>query len=93
MITAMDTASKLDWSGWLKGIFGALISGGAGAVGGGFGAMVADPSQDFNIGKDGGVHHLLILMGVAFSISGIISLAKYLQIHPVPDTPGGKPNG
>src|ERR1039457_2324125 len=80
----LTTASKLDWAGWLLGIFGACISGGAGAIGGGFGAVIVDPSHDFTPGQ-GGTYHLLMLMGVAFLFSGIISLAKYLQTHPVPD--------
>lgn len=84
MVVALVTAKKLDWSGWVRGVLGALISGGAGAIGGGFGAVVADPSHDFTPGQ-GGTMHLLTLMGVAFLFSGIFSLAKYLQLHPVPD--------
>ena len=38
-------ASKLDWAGWLRGFFGALISGGAGAVGSGFGSIIVDPKR------------------------------------------------
>lgn len=78
------TAKRLDWPGWLLGVFGALISGGASAIAGGFGAIVIDPSHDFTPGM-GGTHHLLELMGVAFMFSGMISLAKFLQTHPVPD--------
>ena len=84
-ITMVATAQKLDWRGWILGVWGALVSGGAGAIGGGFGAMVADPSHDFTVGAPGGIHHLLLVMGVAFLFSGIVSLAKFLQIHPVPD--------
>lgn len=84
MITAIRCAQRLDWGGWVRGAVGALVSGGAGAVGGGFGAMFADPSHDFSIGVPGGSKHLLMLMVVAFLFSGGISLAKFLQIHPVP---------
>ena len=76
-------ASKLDWAGWLRGFFGALISGGAGAVGSGFGSIIVDP-KDFNV-LQGGLVHTLALMGVTFAFSAIISLAKFLQSHPVPD--------
>lgn len=76
------TATRLDWAGWVRGAVGALISGGAGAIGGGFGSMIADPTH-FNI-ESGGIHHLLMVMGVAFLFSGIISLAKFLQTNPVP---------
>lgn len=84
------TASRLDWTGWILGIIGALVSGGAGAVGGGFGAVIADPSHDFTPGM-GGTKHLLVLMGTAFVVSGIISLAKFLQTHPVPEAPKSQP--
>lgn len=83
MINMLSTASSLDLKGWMLGSVGALISGGAGAIGGGFGAMVEDP-EHFNVGG-GGLHHLLVMMGITFLISGIISLAKFLQVHPVPD--------
>jgi len=78
------TASNLAWGDWVRGIFGAIISGGAAAVGGGFAAVVTSPSGDFTPGQ-GGTVHLLTLMGLAFLFSGIISLAKFLQLHPVPD--------
>lgn len=85
MVAMLVTAHRLDWRGWILGVCSALVSGGAGAVGGGFGAMVADPSHDFTVGTPGGVRHLLTLMLIAFIFSGIISLAKFLQIHPVPE--------
>jgi len=80
----LTTASNLDWESWVRGVLGAIISGGAAAVGGGFAAVVTSPSGDFTPGQ-GGTMHLLTLMGVAFLFSGIISLAKFLQLHPVPD--------
>lgn len=83
MITAVSTAKKLDWSGWVTGIFGSIISGGAGAVGAAFGTILVDP-KDFNV-MGGGLHKLLISMGITFMFSAIISLAKWLQTHPVPD--------
>lgn len=75
----LTVAGKLDWSGWLKGIVGAFVSGGAGAIGAGVGAVSMDPSHDL-----AGLR-LLGLIGIAFLTSGIISLAKFLQLHPVPD--------
>lgn len=68
----------------MLGIVGALISGGAGAVATGFGAIIIDPSHDFTPSM-GGTTHLLELMGITALVSGIISLAKFLQTHPVPD--------
>ncbi|MGH9727502.1 MAG: hypothetical protein ACRD4V_02785 [Candidatus Acidiferrales bacterium] len=85
MKTMIATAQRLDWRDWILGIWGALVSGGAGAIGGGFGAMVADPSHDFTVGTPGGVRHLILVMAITFLFSGITSLAKFLQIHPTPE--------
>jgi hypothetical protein len=70
------TASNLDWGGWLKGLIGALVSGGAGSVASGFGASIADPAHDINIFK---------VMAITFAFSALISLMKYLQLTPVPN--------
>jgi hypothetical protein len=78
-MNALVVATKLDWNGWIRGLFGALISGGAGAVGAGFGASILDPGHDLVGGR------LLALIGSSFLFSGIVSLAKYLQMHPVPE--------
>lgn len=72
----LDTAKKLDWSSWLRGIFGALISGGAGSVAAGFSTLVLDKQHDVNVFE---------MMGITFLFSGVVSLAKFLQVTPVPD--------
>src|SRR5208337_4832109 len=82
-MTLFAAASKLDWGGWVRGVAGAFISGGAAAVGGGFGSIVADP-EHFNV-VNGGFKHVMVVMGIAFLFSAIISLMKFLQLHPVPD--------
>ncbi len=76
-------AGNLDWDGWLLGIMGAIISGGAGSISSGFGSILIDP-KDFNV-LQGGVKHVLALMGIVFVFSAIISLAKFLQTQPVPN--------
>ena len=83
MITAIQTASKLDWDGWLRGIFSALISGGAGAVAAGFGSVILDPNKDFSTGPHG-IRHLFELMAFCFAFSGVISLANFLHTNPIP---------
>jgi hypothetical protein len=85
MLMAIETAKRLDWSAWLRGVFGSLISGGAGAVSAGFGSIIFDPNKDFSTGPHG-VQHLFDLMIFCFFFSGLISLAKYLQTNPLPDT-------
>ncbi len=79
----IKTAGTLDWSGWLRGVIGAFISGGAASVGAGFAAMKLDTAHDLNI---------FALMAVTFLFSGLISLMKFLQITPVPGPEAVKPN-
>lgn len=68
-------ASKLDWSGWIRGVIGALVSGGASSISAGFATTIADPGHDVS---------LLKLMGITFLFSGVVSMAKFLQTQPVP---------
>jgi hypothetical protein len=72
----LTTATKLDWNGWLRGIIGAFISGGAGAIGSGVAGNILDKQHDMNI---------IALMGWTFLVSGVFSLAKFLQVTPTPD--------
>ena len=81
-IKLFRVATKLDWSGWLRGIFSAVISGGAGAISAGFGVTVIDPNKDFS--GPNGYGRLFDLMLFCFLFSGVISLAKYLQANPIP---------
>lgn len=74
------TASSLDWSGWLAGVVGAFISGGASAIAAGTAVTLADPSHDIM-----GIP-LLKVIAITFVVSGVVSLMKFLQIHPVPNT-------
>jgi hypothetical protein len=76
MLAVVTAVQRLDWAGWVRGFVGAIVSGGAGAVASGFGASMADPAHDINIFK---------VMGFTFIISGVVSLAKYLQTAPVPE--------
>jgi hypothetical protein len=75
MLAAVANVQRLDWSGWLRGIIGAIISGGAGSITAGGAVTFADPSHDISIFK---------VMWITFLGSGIISLAKYLQTQPIP---------
>ena len=78
----LSTATNLNWSGWLRGLIGSAVSGGAGAVSSGFAATILDPSHDLNVFK---------LMGFTFLFSAVISLAKFLQTAPVPEPDAPKP--
>lgn len=87
MVQALSTAKALDWRGWLLGIMGAVVSGGAGAVGSGAGEVLLDPGH---AAAAGGMKHVLALMGMTFLVSAAISLAKYLQTKPVPNAVNGQ---
>jgi len=71
----LTVAGRLDWGGWLRGVFGALISGGASSVASAFGTVVLDKNHDLNV---------FAMMGITFVFSGLISLAKFLQTQPIP---------
>lgn len=75
----LTTAAKLDWSGWFSGVAGAFISGGASAIAASAAVSVSDPSHDI-VGWA-----LLKVAAITFVISGAVSLAKFLQTHPVPE--------
>ena len=74
-------AGSLDVNGWLLGIWSAAISGGAGAISSGFGTILVDPS-DFNLQTPA---KLLKVMMATFGFSALVSLMKFLQMHPAPD--------
>ena len=64
---------------WIAGLVGAAISGGAAAVTASATVIAMDP-------KDWGTFHsALRLFAFTFAIPALISLMKYLQMHPVPD--------
>lgn len=77
----LTVAGGLDWGGWLRGVIGSIISGGAAAAGGSLGTIVVDPMH-FNL--NGGLADVLKVAGVAFTISALVSLAKFLQTNPIP---------
>jgi hypothetical protein len=81
-VKIVSTALRLEWEEWFLGIMGAIISGGAGAVGSAFGSIVLDPEK-FNVSQ--GFLHLLAMMGISFTVCGLVSLGKFLQVHPVPN--------
>lgn len=67
---------------WIGGTIGAFISGGASSVAVGLTAVGIDP-QTFNFAS--GFSDTLKLMGVSFIVAGMMSLAKFLANHPLPD--------
>jgi hypothetical protein len=83
MINAVTTATTLDWKGWALGIMGALISGGAGAIASGTAITIVDAQDPDHFVMQG--NHMIEAMAITFVISAVVSLAKYLQSHPVPD--------
>ena len=80
---AITVATRLDWSGWLLGIMGAVVSGFGGVIGSGLGVSVIDP-KDFNFAN--GLGHLVEVTVISGLISAAVSLGKFLQTHPTPGT-------
>lgn len=82
VVTKTTTISPLTQLGyWTAGVIGSFISGAAGAVSSGLGGMIVAPDK-FNLGD--GFHKLLQLAAFGILIPGIVSLAKYLNLHPIP---------
>ena len=77
----MTTMGRLDWTGWLRGIFAALIGGGAGGATNGFAANLVTPDT-VNLGV--GLHKFLAIVGISFAMNGILSMMFYLKQSPVP---------
>ncbi len=80
MIAAIATAQRLDFGGWLRGLFSAGISSFSGAIASSFGPALVDP-MDFNL-----QHPLLMIKTAAIGagISGAVSMAKFLNAQPLP---------
>lgn len=66
---------------WLKGIFAAAISGGAGGVLTGLAAVGIDP-QHFNL--QAGIGATMRIAAAAALINAVIGVAAYLQKSPLP---------
>ena len=65
---------------WIRGLLSAAISGGASAITGGMAVSGMDPDHySFQAGK------FWILTGTLFAVSAVVSIAKFLQAHPLPD--------
>lgn len=67
---------------WIKGLFAAAISGGAGGVLTGFAAVGIDP-QHFNL--QAGMGATLRIAAAAALINSVIGVAAYLQKSPLPN--------
>ena len=73
-------AGSLDLDSWVRGLLSAGISGGASAITGGIVVTGVDPQHyNFSAGK------FWILVGTLFIVNAVVSMAKFLQAHPIPD--------
>ena len=68
---------KLNWEAWLYGLVSGFIGGGAGAIGTGVTQALTDPAH-------AELHHLFVMMGTSFLITGTICAAAYLAKSPLP---------
>ena len=67
---------------WVRGLLAAFIGGGASAITSGVTVSMMDP-KDYNLAE--GAAKLYALMGVLFTVNGIMSAAMFLRQRPVPD--------
>jgi hypothetical protein len=75
----LNTMSALDIDGWLRGIIGGFISGGASAVTGSI-VLPALDAKDFNVYTS----KFYIAIGALFLANGIVSVTKFLSSQPLP---------
>jgi hypothetical protein len=68
---------------WLRGVFAAAISGGAGGILTGFAAVGIDP-QHFNL--QAGMSATFRIGAAASLINAVIGVAAYLQKSPLPES-------
>jgi hypothetical protein len=74
---------------WLKGIFAAAVSGGAGGVMTGLAAVGIDP-QHYNLQSGSG--QTLRIGAAAAVINGVIGVSAYLQKSPMPEYSDSEPD-
>ena len=74
---------RLDWDKWIYGLVAAIVTGGASAVAGGFGASAIAPGQ-FNLAGGDPSWNMLKLMALMFIVNGIAGAAAYLKQSPLP---------
>lgn len=67
---------------WLRGLAAAFIGGGASAITSGITVSAMD-SKDYNLAEGAG--KLYALMGVLFTVNGLVSAAMFLRQKPVPE--------
>ncbi len=80
-VTTVTTSPLRELGYWTAGLVGAFISSAAGALGGALGGPLVDPMH-FNIHD--GLRNILELAGWTAIVPGVVSMAKYLNLNPVP---------
>jgi hypothetical protein len=71
----------LDWSDWIRGLWGAAVGGGAGAIGASSSMAIIDPAYVASHGAG----FIIKLMGGAFAVNAFIGAALFLAKKPIPD--------
>jgi hypothetical protein len=71
---------QLDLDGWLRGAVGGFISGGSAAIVGGITVTGLDPEHYSFVTRK-----FWILVGALFLVNGLVSMAKFLSITPLPN--------
>lgn len=80
MMNVIAAAGSLDVRGWIRGLVSAGVSGGASAITGGIVVSGLEPDNfNFHAGK------FWELIGALFMVNAVVSIAKFLQNHPIPE--------
>jgi len=80
MNLSLGFLGDVDLTDWVRGLLGGIISGGANAITGAFGAAIVAP-QDFALLSSNSFK----MMGIMFIFSGILGAAAFLAKKPIPD--------
>ena len=75
----MPLLDNLDWGNWLRGLWAAVVGGGANAVVAGMGLNFVDPNH-FNAHPS----DFYKMVGALFALNGTLSFFMYLKQNPLP---------
>lgn len=78
-MSIVTAAGTMDFNGWIRGLVGAAISGGASAVTGAI-VLPALDAKDFNVYTS----HFYVAIFALFLANALVSVSKFLAAAPLP---------
>lgn len=84
ILTQMSkTATRMDWTSWLRGGISSFVAAGSGAVSAAFGTVIVDWNDPDHYATN--PSHLFYVGTICFLFSGLMALMTFLHNHPIPD--------